>query len=155
MNARITTRADEDSRGGKSPAIVFEDADLPSAAKQLAYSILMNAGQAVRHPCSAHHVYVTHERRKQCIASSRVYVQSSIIKEFLGLYQSAIEAQASVIGSAHDEKTTHGPQVDRVQHEKIKKYLEVGKTEGKVLFGGSAPDREVRVFLHRSMRGGG
>ncbi|TFK99662.1 aldehyde dehydrogenase domain-containing protein [Pterulicium gracile] len=109
--------------GGKSPAIVFEDADLPSAAKQLAYSILMNAGQA-------------------CIASSRVYVQSSIIKEFLGLYQSAIEAQASVIGSAHDEKTTHGPQVDRVQHEKIKKYLEVGKTEGKVLFGGSAPDRE-------------
>lgn len=37
-----------DDRGGKSPTIVFPDADLPSAAKQLAHSILMYSGQSVR-----------------------------------------------------------------------------------------------------------
>lgn len=103
--------------GGKSPTIVFPDADLPSAAKQLAHSILMYSGQS-------------------CMCTSRLYIHSSIAEEFTKLYQKAIEAQASVIGSAMDEKTTHGPQVDKIQHDKIKHYIEVGKTEGNVLLGG-------------------
>jgi aldehyde dehydrogenase (NAD+) len=109
--------------GGKSPALVFPDANLEKAAEACATSILFNAGQA-------------------CIASSRVYVHSSIKNDFLGFYEKAIKAQAHTIGSALDENTTHGPQVDKIQHDKIKKYLETGKTEGKVLFGGSAPDRD-------------
>ncbi|TFL01310.1 Aldehyde/histidinol dehydrogenase [Pterulicium gracile] len=58
-----------------------------------------------------------------CITSSRIYVHHSIRDEFLVAYQGTIRAMAQIIGSAGDEKTTHGPQ-----------------TEGKVLFGGDAPD---------------
>lgn len=70
-------------------------------------------------------------------------MHSSVVQDFLPLYREAFDPNAKVIGSAHDETTTHGPQVDKVQHDKIKNYLKLGKSEGgKVLIGGSAVDRE-------------
>lgn len=80
------------------------------------------------------------------MCTSRLYIHSSIAEEFTKLYQKAIEAQASVIGSAMDEKTTHGPQVDKIQHDKIKHYIEVGKTEGNVLLGGQNLNQDVSLL---------
>jgi aldehyde dehydrogenase (NAD+) len=109
--------------GGKSPAIVFPDADIAQASKACVASIMRNAGQV-------------------CFASSRIYVHSSIKNDFLSLYQSDIKAYAHTIGNALDEGTSHGPLVDQIQHEKVKRYLDIGKSEGKVVVGGSAVDRE-------------
>lgn len=109
--------------GGKSPVIVFPDADVQRAAQECAVSILFNAGQV-------------------CVGSSRIYVHRSIKEGFLKAYQANIAAFAQNIGNAQDEKTTHGPQVDKIQYDKIKQYLEVGRNEGDVLLGGSALDRE-------------
>ncbi|TFL02044.1 Aldehyde/histidinol dehydrogenase [Pterulicium gracile] len=107
--------------GGKSPALIFPDADIPKAAEACALSIMANSGQI-------------------CVASSRIYVHTSIKDQFLTTYQAAIQALGKKMGNALDEGTTQGPQVDKIQHDKIKEYLEVGKGEGKVVFGGSAGD---------------
>ena len=119
MSAQSNLKAVTLELGGKSPVIVFPDADIPKAAQACAVSILQNTGQV-------------------CIASSRIYVHHSIRDEFLSVYQSTIQSMSQIAGSALDEKTTHGPQVDQIQHDKIKRYLEIGKSEGKVLFGGDA-----------------
>lgn len=65
---------------GKSPLIVFEDADLQKAAKVAAFSIVFNSGQV-------------------CMASSRVYVQKSVADEFTKLYAQAIQAVAGQAGN--------------------------------------------------------
>jgi aldehyde dehydrogenase (NAD+) len=103
--------------GGKSPAIVFPDADLDAAAKALAFSITAWTGQA-------------------CMASTRVYVHSSIFDNFSKVYVAAIQAITNQPGIAMDAKTNLGPLVDKIQHEKVLKYLETGKTEATILMGG-------------------
>ena len=79
------------------------------------------------------------------MAISRVYIHSSIKEEFLALYQKEMGLFGSKIGNASHSETTHGPQADVLQYERIKKFLEAGKTEGKTLIGGNAVDGEVRI----------
>ncbi|KAJ5636594.1 uncharacterized protein N7484_009907 [Penicillium longicatenatum] len=105
--------------GGKSPAIVFEDADLQSAAHQCMFGIQFNSGQV-------------------CVANSRVYVHESVKEEFTKHF---LEAFASVkMGDPLDPTTQHGPQIDYLQYNRIKEYLAIGEKEGKLTLGGDAND---------------
>lgn len=103
--------------GGKTPAIVFEDADLDSAAAQTQFSIQFNSGQI-------------------CTANSRIYVHESIAKEFTKLFREKFEAVA--IGDPMDPTTSHGPQIDVKQYNRIKEYLAIGEKDGKLTLGGDA-----------------
>ena len=104
--------------GGKSPAVVFEDADLESAVEQTQFSIRMLSGQA-------------------CIANSRVYVQESIAQKFIALFKEKF-AGARVGDNPLEPSSHHGPQVDEIQYNRVKNYVEIGQKEGKLTAGGDA-----------------
>ena len=106
--------------GGKSPSIVFDDADLSQAVNGALYGIFYNAGQT-------------------CEARSRVLLHESIADEFIAQFKE--KAQKLRVGNPEDPKTQVGAITMREQWEKIKNYCEVGQSEGAVkLFGGSAPE---------------
>jgi len=94
--------------GGKSPAIVFEDADLDNAIVWTNSGIYRNMGQV-------------------CAASSRVYVQESIAEKFLERYKQM--TQTIKVGDQFDADATHGPQVDEIQFNTIMKYIKTGVEE--------------------------
>ncbi|KAL4939126.1 Aldehyde/histidinol dehydrogenase [Aspergillus oleicola] len=80
--------------GGKSPLLVFSDADLDQAVKWSHFGIMSNQGQI-------------------CTATSRIYVHQDISQEFLGRFKEVVET-TSKIGDQWDESTFQGPQVTRV-----------------------------------------
>ncbi|KZM23138.1 oxidoreductase [Ascochyta rabiei] len=94
--------------GGKSPSLVFEDADIDQAAKELELSINSNSGQA-------------------CFASSRIYVQDSVKDEFIKAFTRI--ASARKLGDPTSPATNHGPQADRTQFEAVQKYIALGKED--------------------------
>ncbi|XP_030073381.1 aldehyde dehydrogenase, mitochondrial-like isoform X2 [Microcaecilia unicolor] len=108
--------------GGKSPIIVMSDVDLDWAVEQSHFALFFNQGQC-------------------CCAGSRIYVQEDIYPEFLE--RSVEKAKARIVGNPFDFKTEHGPQIDKVQFEKVLSYIGSGKREGAKLMcgGGSAADR--------------
>jgi acyl-CoA reductase-like NAD-dependent aldehyde dehydrogenase len=110
--------------GGKSPAVIFEDADIEQAVKETAYSIQWNSGQV-------------------CMANSRVYVQDTIADKYIGLFKHHFENEVNM-GDPLDKGINHGPQADEIQHKTVLNYLESGKQAGgELLIGGAAPsDRE-------------
>jgi aldehyde dehydrogenase (NAD+) len=105
--------------GGKTPAIVFPDADVASAAAQTQFSIQFNSGQI-------------------CVANSRIYVHESIAEQFIKSFREHFAAVK--MGDPMDPTTTHGPQVDMIQYERIKEYLAIGEKDGKLTAGGDAKD---------------
>ncbi|HYM51061.1 MAG TPA: aldehyde dehydrogenase [Candidatus Limnocylindrales bacterium] len=105
--------------GGKSPQIVFEDADLDNAVKGVMAGIFAASGQT-------------------CIAGSRLLVQESIANELVD----RLSARAKMIklGDPADAQTEMGPVCFPAQLEKIKHYVEVAKQEGgTVATGGKQP----------------
>jgi aldehyde dehydrogenase (NAD+) len=108
--------------GGKSPAVVFDDADLQKAAKETAYSIQWNSGQV-------------------CMANSRVYVQDTVADKFIDLFKEQWKDVG--MGDPLDKNSRHGPQADGAQQKTVLRYLEMGKQSGDLVLGGGAPsDRE-------------
>jgi acyl-CoA reductase-like NAD-dependent aldehyde dehydrogenase len=108
--------------GGKSPAVIFEDADLQEAAKQTAHSIQSNSGQV-------------------CMANSRIYVQDTVFDKYMELFKT--EWNEIIMGDPLDKTTNHGPQADEAQHKTVLRYLDMGKQSGELVLGGAAPsDRE-------------
>lgn len=104
--------------GGKSPTIVFDDADLEKAAVETAFSIKFVSGQA-------------------CVANSRIYVQDTCADEFKKLFTTAFVAIQP--GNPLDPATTHGPQADEIQFKRVQEYLKLVKEgKGKVETGGGA-----------------
>ena len=96
--------------GGKSPLLVFDDADLSIAVPAAAMSILMNSGQV-------------------CNAITRVYVHESVAEEFL----EKMKATIGILGPSADpllNGTKRGPQADKVQFERVLSYLELAKHSG-------------------------
>ncbi|KAF9692466.1 hypothetical protein EKO04_009350 [Ascochyta lentis] len=94
--------------GGKSPSLVFEDADIEQAAKELELSINSNSGQA-------------------CFASSRIYVQDSIKDAFIEAFTRI--ASARKLGDPTIHTTNQGPQADKTQYETVQKYIALGREE--------------------------
>ncbi|MFF5480587.1 aldehyde dehydrogenase family protein [Streptomyces sp. NPDC012935] len=91
--------------GGKSPNIVFADADLEAAAAAAPMSFLDNSGQ-------------------DCCARTRILVQRSAYDRFLELVGPAIEAVT--VGDPADEKTDMGPLISKVQLERVRSYVDEG-----------------------------
>ncbi|KUM67402.1 aldehyde dehydrogenase [Streptomyces curacoi] len=106
--------------GGKSPNIVFEDANLPNAAMGIVAGIFAAAGQT-------------------CIAGSRVFAHRSVYEELLA--RVCERARTIVIGDPLDEKTELGPLAFEGQRDKVAGYVDLGRGEGaRVLTGGRATD---------------
>ncbi|MGZ4190724.1 MAG: aldehyde dehydrogenase family protein [Actinomycetota bacterium] len=95
--------------GGKSPNIVFPDADMTKAIPQSAFGIFMNAGQV-------------------CTAGSRLLVEEKVHDEVVDGLVGA--AGTWKVGDGLETTTMVGPLVSRTQLERVSKYLEVGPSEG-------------------------
>ncbi len=101
--------------GGKSPNIVFADADLDQAVRGAYWGIFLNTGQA-------------------CQAGSRLLVQRPIHDEFVARLSEL--ARTSRIGDPLDERTQIGPLVDENQVETVLRYIELGLRSGAELVAG-------------------
>ncbi|MEW1888283.1 aldehyde dehydrogenase family protein [Streptomyces sp. NBC_00523] len=101
--------------GGKSPSIVFADADIEAAAAAAPDSFLDNAGQ-------------------DCCARTRILVQRSAYDRFLEHLAPAVAAYT--VGDPADEKTRMGPLISRTQLERVRGYV----PEGATAIRGSAPE---------------
>jgi aldehyde dehydrogenase (NAD+) len=105
--------------GGKSPLLVFADADLEQAVKWAHAGIMSNQGQI-------------------CTATSRILVQRDIYPDFIAKYKETVSS-VSKIGSQWDESTFQGPQVSQAQLDRILAYVQTGQKEGATLtMGGKA-----------------
>jgi len=102
--------------GGKSPNIVFADADIDAAVAGAHLGLYLNQGQC-------------------CCAGSRLFVESKIHDKFV---QKLVDMNAGrKLGDPLDPETQQGPQVDKAQFDKIMHYIELGKKEGaKCITGG-------------------
>ncbi|WP_433548461.1 aldehyde dehydrogenase family protein [Streptomyces sp. CA-294286] len=89
--------------GGKSPNIVFADADLETAVAATPLSFLDNAGQ-------------------DCCARTRILVERSVHDRFLELLAPAVES--IVVGDPFDEKTQMGPLISRTQRDRVRAYVD-------------------------------
>ncbi|KAJ5738994.1 hypothetical protein N7533_011778 [Penicillium manginii] len=103
--------------GGKSPSLVFHDADIQAAAEQTATSLTFLSGQS-------------------CIANSRIYIQDSVADEFIALFKSAFSSARA--GNPLDAAVSRGPQIDEQQHDRIKSYIEIGQRDGTLTLGGGS-----------------
>ena len=104
--------------GGKSANFIFADADLSKAVPAAAGGIFFNSGQV-------------------CVAGSRILVQRSIYDEFVERF--AAEAAKWKVGDPSDPSTRVGPLVSKNQYDRVMGYLDVARSEGRILFGGGRP----------------
>ncbi|KAJ9308073.1 hypothetical protein DTO217A2_2314 [Paecilomyces variotii] len=109
--------------GGKSPLLVFEDADLEQAAKWAHIGIMSNQGQI-------------------CTATSRILVHDSIYDKFVALFKEVV-LTTSKVGDPFSDETFQGPQVTKAQYERVLSYIESGKSEGATLVTGGEPYKNV------------
>ncbi len=107
--------------GGKSPNVVFADADLEPAASAAAAGVFGNAGQ-------------------DCCARSRIIVEDAVHDAFVDALVAATEAM--VVGEPSDEATEMGPLISADQRQTALDYLGSARDEGgTVACGGQVPDR--------------
>ncbi|MGZ6213979.1 MAG: aldehyde dehydrogenase family protein, partial [Candidatus Limnocylindria bacterium] len=105
--------------GGKSPNIIFADADLERWAAESPYSVFDNAGQ-------------------DCCARSRIFVEASVHDRAVELFTAA--TTKVVVGDPADDKTEMGSLVSERQRERVTDYIGIGKEEGaELVYGGEAP----------------
>jgi (Z)-2-((N-methylformamido)methylene)-5-hydroxybutyrolactone dehydrogenase len=106
--------------GGKSPNIVFEDADMEAAANGVVSGIFAATGQT-------------------CMAGSRLFVQEGLHDELVE--RLAQKANSIKMGDPLDEETEMGPIAFKEQLEKVQGYIETGQEEGaEIAAGGKTPD---------------
>ncbi len=101
--------------GGKSPFVIFDDADLDRALDAAVFMIFSNNGE-------------------RCTAGSRILVQQSIYADFAAKF--AERAKRIVVGDPQDEKTIIGPMISRNHLAKVRSYIELGPKEGATLLCG-------------------
>jgi aldehyde dehydrogenase (NAD+) len=108
-NAAKTLKRITFELGGKSPNIVFADADLDAAVKGSLIGMYLNQGQC-------------------CCAGTRLFVQDSAHAAFVE--KLAARVQKRRVGDPFDPATEMGPQVDKAQFDKIMSYIDKGKAQG-------------------------
>ncbi|OBT74465.1 hypothetical protein VF21_06566 [Pseudogymnoascus sp. 05NY08] len=112
--------------GGKSPNIVFNDADIANAISWINFGSFYNQGQ-------------------DCCAGSRIYVQSSIYDKFIELFKA--RALVNKVGDPFDADTFQGPQVSKVQFDRIMGYIEEGKKAGATVVTGGERHGDRGYFI--------
>src|SRR6476620_9805249 len=112
--------------GGKSPQIVFDDADLDAAADGVIAGIFAAGGQT-------------------CVAGSRLIVHQSIESEFV---RRVVDRAAQIkLGDPNDPATQMGPMANGGQYDRIMRYLQVAKEEGATVALGGEPDAGLGGFF--------
>lgn len=112
--------------GGKTPAVIFEDANIEKAVEQTKHSVQWNSGQV-------------------CMANSRIYVQESIAPKFIELFKQSFSQIKS--GDPLLKSTNHGPQADKIQYEQIQSYIEEAKKVGKMALGSEPSEHTTGYFV--------
>jgi 5-carboxymethyl-2-hydroxymuconic-semialdehyde dehydrogenase len=112
--------------GGKSPFVIFDDADLERAMDAALFMIFSNNGE-------------------RCTAGSRILVQRSIYAQFAQTF--AQRASRIAVGDPLDDKTLIGPMISKDHLAKVRRYIELGPQEGATLLTGGldAPDVPAHV----------
>lgn len=104
--------------GGKSPAIIFDDAELDNAVQFTSTGFLRNSGQV-------------------CFASSRVLVQEGIASQYIEKVKKSFEDAAKKMGDPSLDDTAFGPLADKKQFDRVMSFLDHARQEGvQVLVGG-------------------
>uniref|UniRef100_M8CNH5 Aldehyde dehydrogenase family 2 member C4 n=1 Tax=Aegilops tauschii TaxID=37682 RepID=M8CNH5_AEGTA len=112
--------------GGKSPLIVFDDADVDMAVGLAISANFFNKGEA-------------------CVAASRVYLQEGIYDGFVKKLAQRMESW--VVGDPFDPRVNQGPQVDKVQCERVLSYIDHGKREGATVLTGGKPCGQSGYYI--------
>ncbi|MBB3053164.1 5-carboxymethyl-2-hydroxymuconic-semialdehyde dehydrogenase [Prauserella isguenensis] len=117
-NAAPTLKGLSMELGGKSPAVVFADADLDAAIDSTVFGVFSLNGE-------------------RCTAGSRILVERSIYDEFVRRY---VERAKNIqVGDPHDPATEIGALVHPEHYAKVTEYIEIGKTEATLAAGGGRP----------------
>ncbi len=114
--------------GGKSPFVVFDDADLARALDAAIFMIFSNNGE-------------------RCTAGSRILVQKSIYPEFVRKFTE--RARRIAVGDPVDEKTLVGPMISVNHLEKVRRYIEMGPKEGATLMCGGLDTPNIGAAMSK------
>ncbi|XP_001602871.1 cytosolic 10-formyltetrahydrofolate dehydrogenase [Nasonia vitripennis] len=124
--------------GGKSPLVIFEDADMQQAVRLAMSSVFFNKGE-------------------NCIAAGRIFVEERILDEFLD--RVVAETKKIAIGDPLNRGTSHGPQNHKAHLDKLLEFVEKGVKEGaRLVYGGRRLDRPGFYFeptIFADVRDGG
>ncbi|MFT3731999.1 MAG: aldehyde dehydrogenase family protein [Hyphomicrobium sp.] len=104
--------------GGKSPIVVFDDADIEQTVEWVMFGIFWNQGQV-------------------CSATSRLIVEKGIAPKLIDRLSE--EAKKITIGDGMTPGTLLGPLVSKTQYNKVTSYIDVGKSEATLVTGGARP----------------
>jgi len=119
--------------GGKSPFVVFADADVPRALDAALFMVFSNNGE-------------------RCTAGSRILVQRSIYADFVTRF--AERARRIRVGDPLDDATLIGPMVSRKHLAKVRSYIELGPQEGATLLCGGLERPTYAAELPPAVRSG-
>jgi aldehyde dehydrogenase (NAD+) len=119
--------------GGKSPNIIFQDANLDAAVAGAHFGLYFNQGQC-------------------CCAGSRVFVEEKIYDKFIDKIASLNKTRR--LGNPLDPQTEQGPQVDRAQFDKIMHYIDQGKREGAQCLSGGQRHGDRGYFIEPTLFAG-
>ncbi len=106
--------------GGKSPFVIFDDADYERALDAAVFMIFSNNGE-------------------RCTAGSRIIVQAGIYDRFVADF--AARAAKIAVGDPMDPKTIIGPMISAGHLAKVRRYIDLGQREGaRLVYGGGTPE---------------
>ncbi|KAL5362021.1 aldehyde dehydrogenase domain-containing protein [Aspergillus floccosus] len=114
--------------GGKSPLLVFDDADLDQAVKWAHVGIMSNQGQI-------------------CSGTSRIIVQKGVYERFIAAFKRHTE-KTSTVGDPFCEEIFQGPQISKSQYDRVLSYISSGVKQGaRLVLGGAPLNRETPGFF--------
>ena len=119
--------------GGKSPNIVFADADLDAAAAGAHVGLYLNQGQC-------------------CCAGSRLFVEDKVYDKLVNKLVAMNKGRK--LGDPFDPTTEQGPQVDQAQFDKIMHYIDLGKNEGAECLSGGKRFGQRGYFIEPTLFAG-
>ena len=119
--------------GGKSPFVIFDDADLDRALDGAIFMIFSNNGE-------------------RCTAGSRILVQQSIYADFVEKFVD--RARRITVGDPLDEKTIVGPMISKAHLAKVRSYIELGPKEGATLLCGGLDQPRYAAELPEAVKHG-
>jgi 5-carboxymethyl-2-hydroxymuconic-semialdehyde dehydrogenase len=114
--------------GGKSPFVIFDDADMARALDAAIFMIFSNNGE-------------------RCTAGSRILVQRSIYAEFVRKF--AERARRISVGDPMNETTIVGPMISPAHLAKVRSYIDLGSKEGATLLCGGVDAPDLPAALRR------
>ncbi len=116
--------------GGKSPNVIFADADLEAAVEGAHLGLYLNQGQC-------------------CCAGSRLFVEEKVHDEVVDRLKAKNKDRK--IGNPFDPETQQGPQIDEAQFDKILQYIEVGKKDGASMLTGGKRFGSTGYFIEPTL----